>query len=349
MGADYIITGALGHLAQNIIARLRPRGCRIVGIDRPEAVQGAETDFKLYGADVRDSQAIRGIFRAEAREYTVVIHTAALVHISDGENADVFAVNVGGTKNILDACVQARVRRLVYVGSVHAIPVSPGTRLVRECARFDPAAVTGVYAKSKAAACAAVLEAEAGGLDAVVVLPSGILGPGDRSGGNHLNRLIRDYIQGHIPVGVQGGFDLVDVRDAAQGIVLAADKGISGRSYILSGRWMSIRELFDCVQLACGGPRRPCVPIWAARLALPFIRRHAERQDAIPLFTAYSLDALRSNALYLHDRASRELGYAPHDLHAAVIDTARWYAKQEEKNTPLLRLPAGQTLQSNPG
>ena len=96
MGADYIITGALGHLAQNIIARLRPRGCRIVGIDRPEAVQGAETDFKLYGADVRDSQAIRGIFRAEAREYTVVIHTAALVHISDEESADVFAVNVGG-------------------------------------------------------------------------------------------------------------------------------------------------------------------------------------------------------------------------------------------------------------
>ena len=337
MGADYIITGALGHLAQSIIAALRPRGCRIVGIDLPEVVKEAETDFKLYAADVRDGAAIDEIFRAEAREYTVVIHTAALVRISDEDSADMLAVNVGGTKNILSACREAQVRRLVYVGSVHALPVPPGARIIREREHFDPTAIPDTYGQSKAAAAAAVLEAEKDGLDCVIVLPSGIVGPGDRRGGNHLNQLIRDTMEGRVPVGVRGGFDLVDVRDAARGILLAADKGVSGHSYILSGRYMSIRELLDCVRQEYGGRWRPCVPVWMARIALPFVRLHAARHNTRPLFTAYSLDTLRSGAMFSHERASRELGYAPRELRIAIVDTVRWYARQAEaaaSNTP---------------
>ncbi len=320
MGADYIITGALGHLAQSILAALRPRGCRIVGIDRPEAVQEAELDIRLYAAAPGDGAALGEIFRAEAREYTVVIHAGS---------------DLDGTRNILTACREARVRRLVHVGSVRALPVLPGVRIVRECGRFDPAAVSDACGRRAAASAAAVQEAAQNGLDCVIALPSGLIVPG---GADPLNRLICDAADGRVPFGVSGGLDLVDVRDAARGVLLAADKGVSGRSYILSGRYMSLRELLDCVRQECGGRRRLCVPLWAARLALPLIRRHAARHDTRPPFTAALLDALHSGAMYSHERAGRELGYVPHDLRAAIIDAVREHTAQREP-APTKALP----------
>ncbi len=101
-----------------------------------------------------------------------------------------------------------------------------------------------------------MLDAAAEGLDAVVVHPSGILGPGDEGGGNHLVQMVRDYLAGRLPACVAGGYDLVDVRDVAQGCLLALEKGKKGECYILSNQFCSVKK---CVR-ACaarGGWQAP--------------------------------------------------------------------------------------------
>ena len=139
----------------------------------------------------------------------------------------------------------------MYVSSVHAIPERKEKGVTGETQRFSPAYVTGGYAKTKAAATRIVLQAAKRGLDVVVVHPSGVLGPYDRSG-NHLVQMVAEYLNGTLPACVKGGYDFVDVRDVAQGCLLAAEKGRSGECYILSDRYCEIREVLAIAGAAAG-------------------------------------------------------------------------------------------------
>ena len=149
--------------------------------------------------------------------------------------------------------------RLVHVSSVHAIPEPPQGQVIREVDAFDPELVVGGYAKAKAEATQAVLEAAEVGLDAVVVHPSGILGPYD-NGSNHLVHMVKTFLTGKLPGVVRGGYDFVDVRDVAKGCLLAAQSGKKGRCYILSGRFSEIRELLALAGRQIGRRVPPLMP-----------------------------------------------------------------------------------------
>ena len=144
--------------------------------------------------------------------------------------------------------------------------------------------MVGGYAKTKAEATQAVLDAVGAGLKAVVVHPSGILGPYDASG-NHLVQMVSDYIRGRLPACVQGGYDFVDVRDVAQGCLLAAEKGRVGECYILSNRHYEVREVLDIARSVCGGRRLPVLPIWMAKAAAPLLGWIARLRRQRPLYT----------------------------------------------------------------
>lgn len=318
MPADYIITGAAAPLGRHLLEKLQARECRVVGIDRPEAVSGTSADWPLYAADVGDSRALGDIFRAEAREYTVVIHAAERMSLSDTPQRELFDENCGETKNLLDLCARQSVRRFVYVGSAWALPSRSDGGFVREGAPFSPAAVRDAYAKSKAAACSAVTERAGDELDCVIVLPSALFG-GDGEA-YPLDRLITGLARGMIRFGVHGGIDMVDVRDAAQGVLLAADKGVCGRSYLLSGGYMTLRELFDIARREQGGAARLFLPPFAARLLVKLGR---EWNGEKPLFTDSALSLLQSGTRYSHERATRELGYTPRDLRDSIAEAAR--------------------------
>lgn len=327
MPADYIITGAVRPLGRHILEKLQARECRVVGIDQPELVRGAAGGYPLYAADVRDSAALRDIFRAEAREYTVVIHAAERMSLSDTPDRELFAVNYGGTKNILDACIQQSVRRLVYVGSALTLPERSDGRFIREGAPFDPAAVHDAYAKSKAAACAAVAECAGDELDCVIVLPTTQIGGGE--GVYPLDRLLSALARRSVRFGVSGGIDIADVRDTAQGVVLAADKGMSGQSYILSGGYVTLRELFDLARSeGIPAPRR-FIPYRAAKQLVKLGRAWDGEK---PLFTERALALLHTGTHYSHDRATRELGYRPRAAREAITDAIK--SQQQAAQTP---------------
>ena len=325
----FIITGADGHLGGTLIRLLRRRKAMVRGLVLPGHMPPVGDGVTYFQGDVCQPESLEPLFQdIPAGTWVCLIHTAGIVDISGEVLPLVRAVNVDGTKHILSLCQKHAVDRLVYVSSVHAIPEGDKTQVLHEITHFDPDAVVGGYAKTKAEATQAVLDAAAAGLDAVVVHPSGILGPYDRSG-NHLVQLVNDYLQGKLPACVTGGYDFVDVRDVALGCLLAAEKGRKGECYILSNRHYEVRELLSILRSVAGGRRLPVLPMWMARAAAPGLQWLARRQKKRPLYTSYSLYTLRSNDKFSHDKATAELGYRPRDLVQTLRDTAAWVRRSK--------------------
>ncbi len=207
--------------------------------------------------DVRDRESLRPLFEGGGESPLYLIHTAGLIDIGKEVSPALYAVNVEGTKNLLALCAEYQVERMVYVSSVHAIPEGGERTVLREINCFSAEQVVGGYAKTKAEATEAVLDAARAGLSAVVVQPSGILGPYDTSG-NHLVQMVGDYLRGKLPACVRGGYDFVDVRDVAAGCLSALTRGRAGECYILSNRRYELREVLGMVRRCwawCAGLR----------------------------------------------------------------------------------------------
>ena len=315
----FIITGANGHLGGTIVRMLNGRPVQVRGLVFGDKKKQDTGSIHYYSGDVREPETLRPLFEGCEDMETIVIHTAGIIYISNHVSPELYDVNVNGTKNILALCREYPVKRLVYVSSVHAIPEQKRGNVTGEIRDFSPDAVVGGYAKTKAEATREVRRAAQEGLDAVVVHPSGILGPYDRSG-NHLVQMVAEYLHGTLPACVKGGYDFVDVRDVAEGCLLAAEKGRKGECYILSDRYCEIREVLEIAGAVSGKKKLPVLPLWMAKMAAPFIQLHARRKKRRPLYTAYSLHVLGTGERFSHKKATEELGYHQRDLKVTIRD-----------------------------
>lgn len=323
----YIVTGANGHLGNTIVRQLKKRGEEVRGLILPTETAENQPGVTYYKGDVRDPAGLEPLFAGVKGRETIVIHTAGIVDISEKVSQAMYEVNVGGTRNMVELCKEHGVHRLVYVSSVHAIPEKNKLQVLEEVDHFSADQVVGGYAKTKAEATQIVLDAVREGLDAVVVHPSGILGPFDSSR-NHLVQMVSDYICGRLPACVSGGYDFVDVRDVAAGCIAAAQKGKTGECYILSNRHYEVKEVLRMVKDVEGGRRLPVLPMWMAKAAAPVMGLIAKRKKTRPLYTAYSLYTLHSNDRFSHDKATRELNYHPRDLYQTIRDTVLWMKRR---------------------
>lgn len=317
----YIITGAAGHLAGAIIRELVNTNCQIRGLLLPKEIGIPGDNISYITGDVTKPETLDRLFESTDGAETIVIHCAGIVSIQKEVSPAVYSVNVTGTRNIISKCRQYGVRRLVYVSSVHAIPENKGGT-VREVDSFSPDTVEGAYAKTKAEATQAVMDAAKSGLDAVIVHPSGIVGPYDRYGSNHLVQMMSLYLNRRLPVGVHGGYDFVDVRDAAKGVILAAEKGRRGECYILSNRYILLEELMENMRILTGRKfRLPFMPYSLARLLIPVYELYSKITRKRSIYTAYSIKTLADNVDFCHDKATAELGYTTRDFSDTVRDT----------------------------
>ena len=321
----YLITGGLGHLGSTIVSKLVQRGENVRALILPKDKGERCAGVEYIEGNVTDKQSLTPFFRNNGEEL-FLIHTAGLISIQDKGTKDLWRVNVEGTKNIIDAAMEYGVRRFVYVSSVHAIPERKDVAVLKEVDDYSPDLVKGEYAKSKAAASHLVMEAVRKGLNTSIVLPSGIIGPGD-NGRNHLVQLCAMFLKNKLPMGVNGGYDMVDVRDVAEGTIKALENGKCGESYILSGSSVTIKELLRYMAAASGKKEKKCVPIWLAKMFSPFFELDAKRRKKRPLFTRYSLMTLEDNTRFSHDKASVYLGYSPRDISESVKDMVAYLKK----------------------
>lgn len=331
MNGRYIVTGAGGHLGGTILRILIRQGKKVTALLLPSEDLPVEGEnIRCVHGDVCQPETLRPLFQDARDGDTVVIHAAGIVSISAELPPRLRQVNVEGTRNMLRLSREYGASRFVYVSSVHAIPELPAPQVIREVDRFSPSLVEGGYAKTKAEASQLVMDAAREGLHAVIVHPSGIIGPYD-PGRNHLVQLAADYIAGRLSICVKGGYDLVDVRDVAQGCLSAAENGRAGQCYILSGHYLSVRELLTRVGKCCG--RRPpsIVPRSLALFASPLIEYHAKRRGTRPLYTRYALSALVSNSAFTSEKARSELGYRPRETDETISDMTAWLLERPNK------------------
>ena len=327
MKTEYLVTGAAGHLGWAVTQALLARGnsVRVLVLPSDEHAPQLPATVKVFVGDVREPATLEPCFDVDADTALTVIHCAAIVTIASSYQQKVYDVNVTGVKNMVDLCVQHHVHKLLYVSSVHALPEPPMGEVIREVDHFDPALVVGLYAQTKAEATAYVLNAvQEKGLDATVVHPSGICGPNDFTGG-HLTQLVRDWHDGRLTAGIRGGYDFVDVRDVADGILAACDKGRKGECYLLTNRYVSVEEIFDTLHELGGRSRiHTFFPLWFIKLVAPLAECYYKCLRQKPLFTSYSVHTLQSNAEFSHEKADRELDYHPRPFRETLQDTLLW-------------------------
>lgn len=329
----YIVTGAAGHLGNTIVRDLCNQGeivrCLVMPEDTCPALEGLK--LEIVTGDVCSLSELEALFANTKQYETIVIHTAGIVSIATKYDQKVYDVNVQGTLNLIAQCQKHQIKRLVYISSVHAIPEQPDKQVIREIDHFDPAAVVGLYAKTKAEATQHVLDSVTAGLDCVVIHPSGIGGPDD-FGQGHFKQLVLDFLEGRLTAFISGGYDFVDVRDVSRGIISAVDKGRTGECYILSNRFVSVRELVHLLADLSGKKRlKTILPLWFARLTAPLAELWYHLKKQKPLYTRYSLYTLGSNANFSHHKADNELGYSTRDLRETLQDTIDFINSQKSQ------------------
>jgi dihydroflavonol-4-reductase len=287
--------------------------------DTTEALAGL--DVEVVRADVREYGSLLPAFAGA----DLVYHLAGIITISGGQARLLHEVNVLGARNVARACLEARVRRLVYTSSVHALEEPPPGVPLCEPTEFRPEALDGDYARSKARASVEISKTTEQGLDAVMVFPSGIIGPYDFRLSD-MGHLFMDFARGHLNAYVDGAYDFVDVRDVVAGLLLAAEKGRRGEGYILSGERISVRGLLALLERTTGvRSKARRLPFRLAQLAAWFAPAYYRLRRAKPRFTSYSLRVLASNCLMSSAKAARELGYAPRPLRETVRNTIEWF------------------------
>ena len=329
MSVQYLVTGAAGQLGNTVVQALLREGKRVRALvlacdaNAPQ-LAGAE----VFVGDVCDKHTLQGFFSLPEGDEAIVIHSAGIVSIDTRFHRSLYKVNVWGTRNIVELCVAHKVKKLVHVSSVHAIAESPDHSPIAETDKFDPRKVIGFYAKTKAIATGIVLRAAKRGLNASVVHPSGIIGPNDYGHG-YMTQLFIEYCRGTLLAGVNGGYDFVDVRDVAQGVLSCCERGQKGECYILSNRYCSVKELLSYMQLASGKQKIRCMlPAWFAKGTAPLAEAYYALRKQPPLFTPYSLYTLFSDVRFTHEKATRQLGFNPRPLQETAADTLFWLKEQ---------------------
>lgn len=319
-----VVTGASGHVGANLVRTLVARGdrVRVVVRSRTTAIDGVEVE-RVTG-DVRDPASLRAAFTGAE----VVYHLAAVISITGDRQGLVRAVNVDGARNAAEAALAAGVRRFVHCSSVHAFDLyrrGAPTTIDERWPRVPDYPPHFAYDRSKAAGEAAVREVMGRGLEAVILHPSGIVGPYD-FGPSRMGRVLLQLHRRTLPSLVDGGFDFVDVRDVVDALVAASERGRAGENYIVTGNHVHLGELGAAVEAITGiRPPRLSTPIWVARLGVPFFAAVGMVQKAEPLYTHESLSVLQSRHRFDYSKAGRDLGYAPRPLADTLRDTYAWF------------------------
>lgn len=320
-----VVTGAPGYLGNNLVRALVSRNLKVRCMVLPgESCLPLEgLDVEIVEGDVRDIEVLCRTFDGA----DIVFHLASIISLLPGKRRLLEEVNVKGARNVAKACLKSGVRRLVYTSSIHALAEPPHGHVIDESMPCDPARITMAYSKSKARGTLEVMEVIDRGLDGVIVMPTGIIGPYDFKP-SATGRLIIDFAAGRIPARVVGGYDFVDVRDVAKGHILAANKGRVGEKYILSGEWISIDDIMKEISNMTNAPLpRWQVPVGLASAIAMILSSYSMLTGAKVLLNQDSITTLRSNSIISSEKARRELGYTSRPIRESIRDTVKWFGR----------------------
>jgi dihydroflavonol-4-reductase len=308
--SKYLVTGATGFLGGHLVSALHARGHEVVPFSRSN------------GGDVLDAASVR----AAAAGCAGAFHCAGKVSRDEADAGELYRVHVEGTKTALAACKAAGVRRVVVASSSGTVAISDDPDHV---ATEDDETPIGIiarfpYYRAKLFAERAAVAASEPGFDVLVVNPSLLLGPGDLRGSSTED--IRLLLERRVPAVPPGGASFVDARDAAEGMILAMERGAAGRRYLLTACNLTVRELFARVA-RIGNVPAPTIPMprapELARAGASLLGRLARRVGAELPVDPVSLEMAHYFWYASSARAEHELGWTQRDANETLSDTVR--------------------------
>jgi ornithine--oxo-acid transaminase len=326
-GDRIVITGASGFIGSAVTRAVQATGAHVVAMTEPGASDRnlAGLEVEQVTADVRDAAALRSVF-AGAR---YVFHLAAIYRFWARDPRIFNDVNVGGTVNVIDAVRAAGCERMVYTSTVGVIGLDRTRHGVPadETSYADIKHMFGHYKQTKFAAEHEVLRAAAEGLDVSLALPTFPLGPGDAAP-TPTGKLVMDFLNGRMPAFADTAMNVCHVDDLALGHIAALEHGRKGRSYILGGENMTMREILqalaDCSGLPMPRFEIPHAVLVPAAMASGLIEgRLLKREPHVPL-EGTRMSGTRM--IFNDDRARAEIGHKSRPARLAIEDSARWFA-----------------------
>ncbi len=322
-----IITGATGHIGINLIRELLEQGWEVTALSRHPGKYLEALPVETQYGDIGDQ-----VFLNEAiADADAVFHLAGVLPLQESDARRVWQVNVDGTAAVIEACKHTRRARLIYCSSVHAFEeVDDG--ILDESTPLIAHSSAPVYDRSKAVAHRYVLDAAADGVDAVVICPTGVIGPYDfkpSSMGGVIQRLISQEMR----TLVAGGVNWVDVRDVARSMIHAFERASSGTVFMVGGQYRSVVALARQVCLEADVPLPGFTsPMWLATLAAPFVEAWSKWRKTPPLFTRESLRALHAHPHVSIQKMVEELGVIPRSFEETIHDTVAWHMTLKGSN-----------------
>ncbi len=304
-----LVTGSTGFIGSHLTRALAARGDTLrllIRRDTPH-LQLDGIEFERINGDINDRRAVRRALEGVGR----VFHVAGTTSMRSADAERVFEVNVGGTALLAEEARAAGVERFVHTSSGGAVGAAVRGGRIDEAERWRPGGYGIPYIDSKHEAETEILRQAAHGLDAVIVNPTFVLGPGaTRPTGS--TALVTRFLARRIPAYVDGGLNIVDVRDVVTGHLQAEAKGERGERYILGGRNFTMQRLFADLSRISG------VPAPEARLPAGLAVNGAKAAEVIGIPVGFAPDEARSASMwwtFSSAKAKRELGFnaRPHE------------------------------------
>ncbi len=327
MNSPVLVTGGTGFIGGHVVRALVERGERVRCLVRPGSDRSGLDALRveLVEGDVTAPESLPPAVRG----CRTVFHVAADYRLWSSDPSTLYATNVGGTRAVLEACATADVERVVHTSSVGTLPTSADGTPVDEDAAPDLAGLVGHYKRSKYLAERVAERWAERGLHVVIVNPSSPLGEED-SKPTPTGRMVVDFLRGRIPAYVDGGMNVVDVRDVAQGHLLAAERGTPGERYILGCRNVSYEDLFALLAEA-SGRKAPSlrVPHWLPLTAALASAAWARMRGSEPAIAPDAVRMSRKTMFFDSRKAVRELGLPQTPVEEAVERAVAWFRAQD--------------------
>ncbi|MCF8382451.1 MAG: SDR family oxidoreductase [Chlorobium sp.] len=324
MKKKILVTGGTGFIGSRLVHKLASTADDIHVLVRKSSdlisLDGVLDRITLVYGDVTNRNSLDSALMGVEQVY----HSAGLTYMGDKRNPLLHAVNVEGTRNILDASIEAGVQRVVHVSSITAVGMCSGKTPLDENSPWNFDRINLEYARTKQKAEQLVAEAVKKGLDCVIVNPAFVFGAGDIN--FNAGRLIKDVYNRRIPFFPVGGICVIDVEIVAETIMAAMEKGRTGERYIIGGDNVSYRELVATISAVTGAPKIHLpLPFWMARILKSYLDMHKGRNGISKLFNLSMYRVASENLYYDSAKAIRELGMR-REPHANSIRSAfEWY------------------------
>lgn len=322
-----LVTGASGFIGSALVRTLLAAGHRIRALLRPASSRRNLENLAVEVAlgDVRDPVSLR---RAVAG-CRFVFHVAADYRLWVKDSAALYATNVTGTQNVMQAAAEAGVERIVYTSSVATLGLSADRTPADENTPVRLGDMIGHYKRSKFLAEAEVMRlANQEGLPAIIVNPSAPVGPRDIRP-TPTGRMVLDAARGRMPAYVDTGLNLVHVDDVATGHLLALERGVAGQRYVLGGENLTLEQILGRISAiaGCAPPRLRLLPGLVMPIAYACEAWARLTNGGEPRITVDGVRMSRKYMFFSTEKARRDLGFAARPAAEALSDAIDWFRR----------------------